>query len=129
MLTIQNVRKDIHWLDGYEFDGYKLVDGGLSGEGLDELSLQAPFYSFFWNLDGRPYIKVVIKRTPITDDPNHKELYGISYGIRFHKKNADGTEWIEIWKDIINQTDIKNSNKFYMKMIASIEWLKNRGLC
>jgi hypothetical protein len=31
--------------------------------------------------------------------------------------------------DIINQDDIKNSNKFYIKVIASIEFLKGRGLC
>jgi hypothetical protein len=80
-------------------------------------------------LDGKPYIKVLIKRSPITDDKNHIELYGISYGIRFLKKNEDGTEWVEIWKDIINHDAIKDSNKFYMKVISSIEWLKNRGLC
>jgi hypothetical protein len=128
MLTIQNVRKDIHWLDGYEFNGYKLVDGGLSSE-ESHTALYNPFYSFYWNLDGKPYIKVLIKRSPITDNPSHKELYGLNYGIRFHKKNEDGTEWVEIWKDIINQDDIKDSNKFYMKVISSIEWLKNRGLC
>ena len=128
MLTIQNVRKDIHWLDGYECEGYKLVDGGLSGE-ESHTALYNPFYSFYWNLDEKPYIKVLIKRSPITDNPNHKELYGVNYGIRFHKKNEDGTEWVEIWKDIINQDAIKDSNKFYMKVISSIEWLKNRGLC
>jgi hypothetical protein len=128
MLTIQNVRKDIHWLDGYEFNGYKLVDGGLSGE-KSHTALYNPFYSFYWNLDGKPYIKVLIKRSPITDDKNHIELYGISYGIRFYKKNADGSDWEEIWKDIINHDAIKDSNKFYMKVIASIEFLKGRGLC
>jgi hypothetical protein len=128
MLTIQNVRKDIHWLDGYECEGYKLVDGGLCNDGSPSI-LENPFYSFYWNYDGRPYIKVTIKRNSITDDKNHIELYGISYGIRFHKKNEDGSEWEQIWKDIINQNDIKDSNKFYLKMIATIEWLKNRGLC
>ena len=127
MLTIQNVRKDIHWLDGYECEGYKLVDGGLSGE-ESHTALYNPFYSFYWNLDGKPYIKVLIKRSPITDDKNHIELYGTSYGIRFYKKNVD-EDWEEIWKDIINQNDIKDSKKFYLKMITSIEWLKNRGLC
>lgn len=129
MLTIENVRKDIHWLDGYECEGYKLVDGGLSGEELGYLSPNAPYYSFFWNLDGKPYIKVLINRIPITDDKNHIELYGISYSIRFYKKNEDGSDWVQIWKDIINQTDIKDSKKFYLKLIASIEWLKNRGSC
>jgi hypothetical protein len=128
MLTIQNVRKDIHWLDGYEFNGYKLVDGGLSGE-KSHTALYNPFYSFYFNFNGKPYIKVLIKRSPITDDKNHIELYGISYGIRFYKKNADGSEWEEIWKDIINHDAIKDSNKFYMKVIASIEFLKGRGLC
>jgi len=127
MLTIQNVRKDIHWLDGYECEGYKLVDGGLSNEDSSSI-LENPYYSFYWNLDGRPYIKVLIKRSPITDNPNHKELYGLNYGIRFHKKYA-AKDWVEIWKDIINQNDIKDSKKFYLKMISSIEWLKNRGLC
>jgi hypothetical protein len=128
MLTIENVRKDIHWLDGYECEGYKLVDGGLCNDGSPSI-LENPYYSFYWNWYGRPYIKVTIKRNPITDDKNHIELYGISYGIRFHKKNEDGSDWEQIWKDIINQNDIKDSKKFYLKMIATIEWLKNRGLC
>ena len=34
-----------------------------------------------------------------------------------------------VGKDIINQDAIKDSNKFYMKVIASIEFLKGRGLC
>ena len=56
MLTIQNVRKDIHWLDGYECEGYKLVDGGLSNEDSSSI-LENPYYSFYWNLDGIQFWK------------------------------------------------------------------------
>jgi hypothetical protein len=128
MLTIQNVRKDIHWLDGYECEGYKLVDGGLSNEDSSSI-LENPYYSFYWNLDGRPYIKVLIKRTSSSNDPNFKEIYGVYYGIRFYKKSEDGSEWVEIWKDLIEKGVIKDSKKFYLKMIASIKFLKGRGLC
>jgi hypothetical protein len=128
MLTIQNVRKDIHWLDGYECEGYKLVDGGLCNDDSPSI-LENPYYSFYWNWYGRPYIKVLIKRTPTSNDPNRISRYGVHYGIRFYKKNEDGSEWVEIWKDLINQNEIKDSKKFYLKLIASIEWLKNRGLC
>jgi hypothetical protein len=128
MLTIQNVRKDIHWLDGYECEGYKLVDGGLSNEDSSSI-LENPYYSFYWNLDGRPYIKVLIKRTSTSNDPNFKEIYGVYYGIRFYKKSEDGSEWVEIWKDLIEKGVIKDSKKFYLKMIASIKFLKGRGLC
>jgi hypothetical protein len=128
MLTIQNVRKDIHWLDGYECEGYKLVDGGLCNDDSPSI-LENPYYSFYWNWYGRPYIKVLIKRSPTTNKVNLIKSYGVHYGIFFYKKNEDGSDWEEMWRDIINQNDIKDSKKFYLKMIASIEWLKGRGLC
>lgn len=131
MLTIQNPRKDVHHINGFESGGYRLVDGGLSGGGLDHLSPEAPYYTFFWSYGDEPVrkIKVRIQRTPVTDDPNRISRYGISYGVQFYKKVNNSPTWEEIWKDIINRNDIIDSKKFYLKMLASIEWLKKRGLC
>lgn len=130
MLTIQNPRKDVHHITGFESGGYRLVDGGLSGEGLDYLSPEAPYYTFFWSYGDEPVrkIKVRIKRKPINRDPMFAKLYGVSYGIRFYKKVDNSPTWEEIWTDVINRKDIIDSKKFYLKMLASIEWLKDRGL-
>ena len=130
MLTIQNPRKDVHHINGFESGGYRLVDGGLSGEGLDYLSPEAPYYTFFWSYGDElaRKIKVRIQREPITDDPFFIKPHDIHYSIRFYTKVENSPEWEEIWTDIINRKDIIDSKKFYLKMIASIESLKNRGL-
>lgn len=131
MLTIQNPRKDVHHLTGFESGGYKLVDGGLSGEGLDHLTSEAPYYTFFWSYGDElaRKIKVRIKREPTTNNPDLIKSHGIHYGIRFYKRVENSPEWEEIWNDVINRKDILIPEKFYLKMIASIESLKNRGLC
>ena len=131
MLTIQNPRKDVHHINGFESGGYRLVDGGLSGEGLDHLSPEAPYYTFFWSYGDElaRKIKVRIKREPTTNNPDLIKSHGIHYSIRFYKKVENSPEWEEIWNDIINRKDIIDSKKFYLKMLASIEWLKGRDLC
>jgi hypothetical protein len=90
MLTIQNVRRDIDYKDGYQINEFQLIDGGLSGASSG--NLENPFYTFYWSMwDDKRRFKVVVKREPIDDliypiDEVYHHLWieDLREGIRIH---------------------------------------------
>jgi hypothetical protein len=83
MLTIQNVRRDIDYKDGYQIDEFQLIDGGLHGAVSG--NLENPFYTFYWSMwDDKRRFKVVVKREPIDEVYYHLWIEDLKMGIRIH---------------------------------------------
>jgi len=82
MLTIQNVRRDIDYKDGYQIDEFQLIDGGLSGASLG--NLENPFYTFYWSMwDDKRRFKVVVKRDE-EDGYHHLWIEDLRMDVRIH---------------------------------------------
>jgi len=83
MLTIQNVRRDIDYKDGYQIDEFQLIDGGLSGASSG--NLENPFYTFYWSMwDDKRRFKVVVKREPIDEVYYHLWIEDLRMDVRIH---------------------------------------------
>jgi hypothetical protein len=83
MLTIQNVRRDIDYKDGYQIDEFQLIDGGLSGASSG--NLENPFYTFYWSMwDDKRRFKVVVKREPIDEVYYHLWIEDLRIDVRIH---------------------------------------------
>jgi hypothetical protein len=83
MLTIQNVRRDIDYKDGYLIDEFQLIDGGLSGASSG--NLENPFYTFYWSMwDDKRRFKVVVKREPIDEVYYHLWIEDLRIDVRIH---------------------------------------------
>jgi hypothetical protein len=83
MLTIKNVRRDIHHNDGYLIGSFRLVDGGLHGAVSG--NLENPFYTFFWSMgDAKRRFKVVVKREAEDEVYYHLWIEDLIMGIRIH---------------------------------------------
>jgi hypothetical protein len=82
MLTIQNVRRDIDYKDGYQINEFQLIDGGLSGASSG--NLENPFYTFYWSMwDDKRRFKVVVKRDE-EDGYHHLWIEDLRMDVRIH---------------------------------------------
>jgi hypothetical protein len=86
MLTIKNVRRDIHHNDGYRIGSFRLVDGGLSG--ATSGNLENPFYTFYWSINnvvgGERRFKVVVRRKAEDGVYYHLWIDDLRDGVRVH---------------------------------------------
>lgn len=85
VLTIENVRKDIGHDTGYEIiGGFKLIDGGKSS-GTTKITLEYPYYTFFWSYKDEPRrFKVVVKREPDDEIRYHLWIEDLRMGVRIY---------------------------------------------
>lgn len=107
MLTIQNVRRDIDYKDGYKIGEFQLIDGGLSGASLD--GLENPFYTFYFSMwDDKRRFKVVVKRE--AED---------GYEVYYHL-------WIEDLKMGVRIDDVRVRGSLFTDRERFYKWMVDR---
>lgn len=130
MLTINNVRKHIGHDIGYELGRYKLIDGGLSSES-NEVTLEYPYYTFYWAFSDDKYdertIKVVLPRKPVGQIAEYRYLHGIHYEIAYYHRVKDISisnpvkGWERFWIDVVSRDTVMDATRFYNAMVRIME--------
>ena len=116
MLTIKNPRKDVHHETGYEYAGYKLIDGGLtSNDGSGNMKLydnsnECPYYEWTWidtTLGNKFMLFLNRKAEPETYDKYH---------VRIFQSQKD----THIYENFIQKELLTDPEDFYVWMIRKI---------